>query len=141
MDIPGICFSKLLVMNINIVQAAVFSFLTDFICAAFPSYLLRNLSIRRQSYIALCFLMGLGIVTGGIAVARTATTYQIKSPDLSCASVPNSLTRMLEVNIGNIAACVSIMKPFSRYVRAKITGRDPHQILQRKTTDSEFHPW
>ncbi|KAI4093429.1 MAG: hypothetical protein LQ344_002842 [Seirophora lacunosa] len=118
----------------------VFSFLTDFICAVFPIYLLRNLNIRRQSYTALCVLMGLGIVTGGIAIARTATTYQIKSPNLSWVSVPNALTRMFEVNIGNIAACVPIMKPFSRHVRAKITGRDPHQILQRETLDSEFHP-
>ncbi|KAL8962232.1 MAG: hypothetical protein Q9193_001338 [Seirophora villosa] len=139
MDAPGRCFSKQSVMDINLIQA-VFSFLTDFICAAFPVYLLRNLNIRRQSYIALCVLMGLGIVTGGIAIARTATTYQIKSPNLSWVSVPNSMTRMFEVNIGNIAACVPIMKPFSRYVRAKITGRDPHQILQRETLDSEFHP-
>ncbi|KAL8655112.1 MAG: hypothetical protein Q9210_001092 [Variospora velana] len=83
---------------------------------------------------------GLGIVTGGIAVAWTGTTDQIKSPDLSWVSVPNSVTRMFEVNIGNIAACVPIMKPFLRYARAKITGRDLHQILQRKTSDSEFHP-
>ncbi|KAL9012326.1 MAG: hypothetical protein Q9173_002897 [Seirophora scorigena] len=139
MDAPGRCFSKQWVMDINLIQAVV-SFLTDFICAAFAIYLLRNLNIRRQSYIALCVLMGLGIVTGGIAIARTVTTYQIKSPNLSWVSVPNSMTRMLELNIGNIAACVPIMKPFSRYVRAQIPGRDPHQILQREIFHSEFHP-
>lgn len=117
----------------------VFSFLTDFICAVFPIYLLRNLNIRRQSYIALCLLMGLGVVTGAIAVARTATTYQISSPDLPWDSIPNSLTRVFEVNIGNVAACAPILRPFMRYVLAKITGRDPHQILRRRSSNSQFH--
>ncbi len=88
---------------------------------------------------ALCVLMGLGIVTGVIAIARMATTYQISSSDLPWASIPNSMTRIFEVNMGNTAACVPILKPFTRYVHAKVTGRDPHQILRRKDSDCEFH--
>lgn len=83
--------------------------------------------------------MGLGVVTGAIAIARTATTYQISSSDLPWASIPNSMTRIFEVNIGNTAVCVPILKPFMRYVHAKITGRDPHQILRHKGSDCEFH--
>jgi len=156
---PGRCFSPQKIVNINIVQAgessrsvniqvrtgfnptcaSVFSFLTDFICAAFPIVLLRNLKIRRQSYIGLCLLMGLGIITGAIAIARTATTPEIKSPDLSWVGVPNAMTRIFEVNIGNIAACIPILKPFARYVHARFTGRDPHQILNRKASDPDAH--
>ena len=83
--------------------------------------------------------MGLGVATGLIAIARTATTYQIKAWDTSWVTVPNSMTRIFEVNIGNIAACVPILKPFSRYVYAKATRRDPHQVLQRKSSEREFH--
>lgn len=138
-DDPGKCFSEEMVMNILIAQG-VFSFLTDFICAAFPIVLLRNLKIKKQSKIALCCLMGLGIITGGIAIARTATAWQVKSEDLSWVGVPNAMTRIFEVNIGNIAACVPILKPFSRYMHARVTGRDPHEILRRKISPSPSHP-
>ena len=136
---PGKCFSEEMVMNIIIAQG-VFSFLTDFICAAFPVVLLRNLNIRKQSKIALCCLMGLGIITGGIAIARTATAWQVKSEDLSWVGVPNAMTKILEVNIGNIAACVPILKPFGRYMHARVTGKDPHEMLRRKVSPSPSHP-
>ncbi|KAL6720576.1 hypothetical protein ACLMJK_002500 [Lecanora helva] len=135
---PGSCFSQQTVVDINIVQGVI-SFLTDLICAAFPIVLLRNLSIRRQSYIGLCFLMGLGVVTGAIAIARTATMNEIKSEDLSWDGIPNAITRIFEVNIGNIAACIPLLKPFIRFMHAMISGRDPHQILHRKTSCPETH--
>lgn len=139
LDDPGRCFSEQMVMNILIAQC-VFSFTTDFICAAFPIVLLRNLNIKKKSKIALCCLMGLGIITGGIAIARTATAWQIKAEDLSWVGVPNAMTRIFEVNIGNIAACVPILKPFSRYVHARVTGRDPHEMLRRKASPSPSYP-
>ena len=120
----------------------VLSFLTDFICAAFPIVLLRKLHIRRSSKIALCALMGLGIITGAIAIARVATAFEIKDPDLSWVGIPNAMTRIFEVNIGNIAACVPILKPFVRYMHALITGEDPHEILHRKqSTNSRQERW
>lgn len=140
LDDPGRCFSEQTVMNILIAQG-VLSFTTDFTCAAFPIVLLRNLKIRTRSKMALCCLMGLGIVTGGIAIARTATAWQVKSADLSWVGVPNAMTRIFEVNIGNVAACVPILKPFGRYVRARVTGRDPHEMLRRrKASPSPSHP-
>lgn len=76
--------------------------------------------------------MGLGIITGLIAIARTATTpLALTSHDIIWTGVPNALCRMFEVNVGNIAACVPILKPFARYVCARWTGRDPHGILVR----------
>ena len=83
--------------------------------------------------------MGLGVITGAIAIARTATAYQVKSSDLSWDGVSNAMTRIFEVNIGNIAACVPVLKPFVRYVRARATGRDPHSILRPRTSDPELH--
>ena len=83
--------------------------------------------------------MGLGIITGTIAIARTATMHEIKSSDLSWVGLPNAMTRVFEVNIGNIAASVPILKPFVRWVHARISGRDPHRILQRRTSHPENH--
>ena len=127
------------VMNILIAQG-VLSFITDFLCAAFPVVLLRNLHIKKQSKIGLCCLMGLGIITGGIAIARVATARQVLSRDLSWVSVPNSMTRVFEVNIGNSAACVPILKPFVRYLNARVTGRDPHEMLPRRRTSPPSSP-
>ena len=126
-------------MNILIAQC-VFFFITDFICAASPIVLLRNLKIKKQSKIALCCLMGLGIITGGIAIARTVTAWQIKSEDLSWVGVFNAMTRIFVVNIGNIAACVPGLKTFSRYVPARITGRDPYEMLRPEASPSSSHP-
>ena len=136
---PGKCFSQQQVMNIVIAQGTL-SFITDFICAAFPILLLRNLNIRTQSKIGLCLLMGLGVITAGIAIARTATAWQVKSSDFSWVGVPNVMTRVFEVNIGNVAACVPILKPFFRYVRALITGNDPHEMLRRRGSPSSSSP-
>ena len=79
--------------------------------------------------------MGLGVITGGVAVARVATAPQGKSYDLSWDSIAHSMTRIFEVNIGNIAACVPLFKPFNRYVRAKISGQDPSELFYRKSSD------
>ena len=128
---PGKCFSQQTIMNILVAQG-ILSSITDFVCAAFPTVLIRNLNIRKQIKVALCCLMGLGIITGGIAIVRTATAWQIKSDDLTWVGVPNAMTRIFEVNIGNIAACVPILKPFSRYMHARITGRDPHDMLRHR---------
>ncbi|KAL8705191.1 MAG: hypothetical protein Q9201_001691 [Fulgogasparrea decipioides] len=111
---PGVCFSQDLVMNITIVQG-VFAFITGFICAAFSLVLLRNSNVKRQTKYALCFLMGLGVITGGVAIARVATAPQNKAFDLSWNSISHSMTRIFEVNIGNTAACVPLFKPFGRY--------------------------
>ena len=83
--------------------------------------------------------MGLGVITGLIAIARVATAYQVKSDDLSWNGIPNAMTRIFEVNIGNITACIPVMKPFARYVHAIVTGRDPHEILHRKNSSNSRH--
>ena len=60
--------------------------------------------------------------------------------DVSWAGVPNALARVFEINLGIIAGCMPIMKPFVRYVKARATGQDPHDILYRSRTPSVSHP-
>ncbi|KAL8735541.1 MAG: hypothetical protein Q9166_000709 [cf. Caloplaca sp. 2 TL-2023] len=53
--------------------------------------------------------------------------------------VPNALARVFEINLGIIAACIPIMKPLIRYLKARATGQDPHDILYRTRTPSMSH--
>ncbi len=85
-------------------------------------------------------LMGLGFITGGIAIARVATAPEIKAYDGSWKTVPHTMTKIFEVNIGNIAACVPLFKPFGRYVRAKVTGTDTRELFYRKSSN-DSSPW
>ena len=102
--------------------------------------LLRNLNVTKQRKYVLCFLMGLGVITGGVAVARVATTKEGKAYDLSWDAVPQSMTRIFEVNVGNFAACVPLFKPFSKYIHAKVSGRDMREMFDRKSSgDSMRH--
>ncbi|KAL8674515.1 MAG: hypothetical protein Q9168_001107 [Polycauliona sp. 1 TL-2023] len=132
-DGPGSCFSKDTVAHIIIVQG-VFSIVSDFVLAGFPVLLLWNVQLSKRTKVGLCMLMGLGVVTAGICIGRTALSGQIKSMDVSWAGVPNALCRVFEINLGIIAACIPIMKPFLRYVKARVTGQDPHDILYRTRT-------
>lgn len=143
---PG-CFSKDSVEAIIITQGGgclagrsvygaansilVFSILIDFICAAFPVVILRNTNLKRSTKIALSILMGLGIITSVVCIVRTAYSWQIKSDDLSWVETPNSLARMIEVNLGITLACAPVMKPFLQYVQASITGNDSSGIMSR----------
>ena len=44
-----------------------------------------------------------------------------------------------EVNLGIVLACAPHMKPLFRYVRARISGHDPHAILGRHRRPSVSH--
>lgn len=50
-------------------------------------------------------------------------------------------SRSFEVNIGIIAACAPILRPFTRYIKARITGQDPHHILREFPTRSFHSSW
>lgn len=56
--------------------------------------------------------------------------------DVTWGGVPNAFSRIFEINLGIVAACVPIMKPLYRYIHAKATGQDPHNVLYRTHTPS-----
>ena len=74
--------------------------MTDFIGAAFPVVLLWKVDIPLGRKVALCLLMGLGVVyvlkaalcqhgliyfsTAGITIVRTALSWEITSEDMTC---------------------------------------------------------
>ncbi|KAL8998623.1 MAG: hypothetical protein Q9169_002374 [Polycauliona sp. 2 TL-2023] len=139
-EMDGECMSMDVVQNVVTAQG-VFSFLTDFICAAFPAILLWNVKIKTKTKVGVCCLMGAGVITGAIAITRTAFSWQVQSEDLSWVGVPGALTRVFEVNIGTMAACAPVLRPLIRYIKARITGRDPHHILRPFPTQSWHSSW
>ncbi|KAI4220781.1 MAG: hypothetical protein LQ349_008001 [Xanthoria aureola] len=66
--------------------------------------------------------------------------YRYHRSDENAILVTNPVQRriLFEVNIGKIAACAPILRPFTRYIEARITGQDPHHILREFPTPS-FH--
>lgn len=76
--VDGTCFSNHQITGIVIAQGGekhnlsgtydsaltqlVFSVVTDIICAAFPVFFLRNLQVKTRTKVALCSLMGLGVM-------------------------------------------------------------------------------
>ena len=59
---------------------------------------------------------------------------RIKSPQLT-----NSAS--FEINLGIIAACIPLMKPLVRYVRARMSGEDPHMLLRTSTPTYSNSRW
>lgn len=121
-------FHRLTIMRIFIIQGS-FSIVTDFICAAFPAFLFRDLKISFKTKFALCVLMSLGIITASICVVRTSMSYQVLSNDVSWVGVPAATSRILEVNLGNICACAPILKPLWRYIHVHLNGSSPDAFI------------
>ena len=53
--------------------------------------------------------------------------------------MPNSICRAIEVNMGIWAACAPMMKPFSRYIRARFFQGDSRILHPSKSSLSFWH--
>ncbi|KAI9762869.1 MAG: hypothetical protein M4579_000222 [Chaenotheca gracillima] len=113
------CFSKGQMERIVIAQAII-SAISDFVLAAFPILMLRNLHVSLRKKIGLCVLMGLGVITGACCVVRTILNWQTQAPDLTWGGIDNWAWRCIEVNVGIIAACIPTLLPGYRFVKHKV---------------------
>lgn len=138
--LQGHCFPKTTVEKIIIAQGVI-SIVTDFIGATFPIFLLWNVDIKLRSKVALCLLMGLGIVTAAACIVRTALSWEIKSNDLTWVGVGNSLARIFEINLGMIAACIPLMKPLVRFLRTYFYGPPSSSRLSSDENLSKHTRW
>ena len=124
----GHCWSKDTVEIIIIAQGVV-SVFTDLIGAAFPVLLFWNAKLAGRTKVALCALMGLGIFTAMACVVRTALSHQIKSNNLTWEGIPNAIARILEINLGIIAACTPMMRYVNRIRTAIWSSSAPKYAL------------
>lgn len=139
-DLPGTCWSKDTREKIIISQGVV-SVVTDFIGAAFPVVLLWKVDIPLRRKVGLCLLMGLGVVTAGITIVRTALSWQVKVEDSTWVGVGNAFARIFEINLGIIAACIPLMKPLLRSVRQRIRTQRSSERLDSEENLPKYDHW
>ncbi|KAI9792879.1 MAG: hypothetical protein M1833_000991 [Piccolia ochrophora] len=106
----GSCFSNAQLQRI-IISQAIISIISDFVLAAIPILILRRVQISFRSKVGLCSLMGLGVITGMISLARTILNWQNVNNDVTWLSVDNWQLRSWEVCVGIVAACIPPLRP------------------------------
>ena len=117
------------------------SILSDVVLAAFPILLLYNMRLPSRQKIQLSLLLGLGIITAFACIARTAFSYEIKQDDVTWQGVPNALCRMLEINLGIIAACMPMMRTLFIHVKKKYSKRRDSESLSSTRTPASQLQW
>ena len=138
--VSGTCFRRITIMRIFIIQGS-FSIVTDFICAAFPAFLFRDLRISFKTKFALCLLMGLGIITASTCIVRTSMAYQVLSEDVSWIGVPAAISRIVEINLGNICACAPVLRPLWRYIHVRLKGGNRDDFVFRRASQPPLTLW
>lgn len=119
----------------------VFSILTDVTLAAFPLLLLWNMRLPKRQKIQLNCLLGLGIVTAMACIVRTIFSYEVKQPDVTWQGVPNALCRMLEINLGIIAACMPMMRTLFISTRKRFKSQRKSESLTTIHTSGSQLQW
>ncbi|MCJ1282468.1 hypothetical protein MMC26_001791 [Xylographa opegraphella] len=118
----GTCFSVAQIDDIILAQAII-SIVSDFFLAAFPILILRHVQINIRVKIGLCLLMGMGVITGCICIARAVLNWQNDySQDPTWVSVPNWYLRSWEICVGIIAASVPTLRPGYLYMQDRLVA-------------------
>ncbi|KAL9130807.1 MAG: hypothetical protein Q9217_001110 [Psora testacea] len=117
--LPGKCFSEGQLERI-IISQAIISIISDFFLSAFPILILRKVQISFRSKVGLCSLMGLGIITGALSIARTVLNWQNVTNDPTWVSIPNWYLRTWEVLFGIAAACIPTLRPGYKWLVGEI---------------------
>ncbi|MCJ1294436.1 hypothetical protein MMC34_005994 [Xylographa carneopallida] len=118
----GTCFSVVHIDNIILAQAVI-SIVSDFFLAAFPILILRHVQINLRVKVGLCLLMGMGVITGCICIARAVLNWENDySQDPTWVSVPNWYLRSWEVCVGIIAASIPTLRPGYLYMQDRLVA-------------------
>lgn len=137
--IQGTCFSQGQLQRI-IISQAIISTISDFILAAFPILILRQIQIGFQRKVGLCSLMGLGVITGAICTVRTVLNWQNIDEDSTWVSVDNWYLRSWEVCVGIVAASIPTLRPGYLYITDRLRSRSSEtKTLVYHSSKAPFH--
>ncbi|KAL8828893.1 MAG: hypothetical protein Q9191_002324 [Dirinaria sp. TL-2023a] len=106
-----------------LIAGIVLSIITDLLCATFPAFFLRDLQVKFKTKIALCILMGLGVITATCCTVRTVLSGAIKDPDITWAISANVAWRLPEVNIGIVCANAPVFRPLYLYYQGRLASQ------------------
>ncbi|KAK6851929.1 hypothetical protein PG995_012054 [Apiospora arundinis] len=88
-----------------------FSAFVDFYLAAYPSIVLYKLQMARRKKIALSIALGLGVVSGGVAIYKTVVLLALADPDFTYATANITIWTLIEGNTIVIASSIPILQP------------------------------
>ncbi|KAL8789922.1 MAG: hypothetical protein Q9195_006583 [Heterodermia aff. obscurata] len=79
--------------------------------------------------------------TAGITIVRTALSWEITSEDMTWVGVGNAFARIFEINLGIIAACIPLMKPFGRAIRNRLRTQRSTERLDSDEDLTKHSHW
>ena len=135
----------------------VLSIVSDLVLAGYPIVFLRGLQVKLRVKIALCVLMGAGVMsvfplplhaacnlssdnlcsTAVCCTVRTVLSGAVKGPDVTWNIVPNVAWRLPEVNIGIVCANAPILRPLYLFFRGRLATQQSvsHTAYSKEKTD------
>ncbi|KAL8883168.1 MAG: hypothetical protein Q9192_007396 [Flavoplaca navasiana] len=110
-DGTGHCWDPIPINNFDIAIASYFAWL-DFVLAILPAGIVWKLQMALRKKLALCALLGMGVLAGVCATIKTvhlrSTTHK---EDMTWKLPAYLLWNALEVNIIIVAACIPTLRP------------------------------
>ncbi|KAL8991625.1 MAG: hypothetical protein Q9169_007809 [Polycauliona sp. 2 TL-2023] len=123
----GHCLSDQVIENVIIAQGVI-TIVSDLICAAFPIFFLRGLRVKLRTKIALCGLMGMGVITAICCIVRTILTPAVHAHDVTWAISANVGWRLPEVNIGIVCANAPVLRPLYLFFRGRLATQQSGSV-------------
>ncbi|KAL9094667.1 MAG: hypothetical protein Q9165_002936 [Trypethelium subeluteriae] len=120
-SIHGQCMTNAQLERIIISQALV-SIISDFFLALFPVVLLWKVQMALRAKVGVCALMGLGLITAGLCIARAILNWENVNADPTWESIPNWGFRSWEISVGIIAACIPALRPGYRALSGQLSS-------------------
>ncbi|KAL8663466.1 MAG: hypothetical protein Q9168_008094 [Polycauliona sp. 1 TL-2023] len=123
----GHCLSNKTIENVIIAQGAL-TIVSDLICATFPIFFLRGLRVKLRTKVALCLLMGMGVITAVCCIVRTTLTGAVHAHDVTWAISANVGWRLPEVNIGIVCANAPVLRPLYLFFRGRLATQQSGSV-------------
>uniref|UniRef100_A0A8H7KEG8 Rhodopsin domain-containing protein n=1 Tax=Bionectria ochroleuca TaxID=29856 RepID=A0A8H7KEG8_BIOOC len=119
-DVPGECFSPDILVAYCI-YAGSFSAFVDLYLAIYPAVVLFNLQMSFKKKLALSFALGIGSVSGIVAIYKTTRIPSLKSADFSYDTADLVAWTVIEGSTIIVASTIPILQPLVE----KVLRRNP----------------
>lgn len=139
-DNQGICLNRGAKEGIILAQAVI-SVISDFSFAAFPILILWRVQIDFKTKIGLWLLMSLGFITGACCLVRTVLNNQSVPLDETYDGIVNWMWRLIEVQVGIIAACIPTLRPLYGWLMRRTRGQGTQLDTNIKLVGKEREAW
>ncbi|KAF2441660.1 hypothetical protein P171DRAFT_488106 [Karstenula rhodostoma CBS 690.94] len=110
------CSSQKLLTDVSIFFSSI-CIATDFVCAIFPAFFVRELHMCYKQKVYLSIMLGLGLFASIATITRVPFLVRYQDPDEFLAKLPPiAILSNLEIMLGIIGACIATMRPLLRFI-------------------------